>query len=386
MTKTTAYRGARIFDGQNWHDGCALVVTGGKVAAIVGTGDVPADGEVIDLAGGLVAPGFIDLQANGGGGVLFNDTPTVEGIRTMCRAHAKFGTTALLPTVVTDAPEVTRAALDAGVAAASAHVPGFLGLHVEGPHLSLAKKGIHEPSLIRPMEDADFEALSAAAKGMPVLMTTVAPETVPPARITALAAAGVRVSLGHSAASVGEAQAAEQAGATLYTHLFNAMSQISQREPGVVGAALESEAAYCGLIADGVHVDRHCIAIAMRAKRGPGKLFLITDAMSPLGTDMTEFMLNGRRMLRRDGRLTGEDGTLAGADLDMAEAVRFMYCEMGVDLAEVLRMASLYPAEAVGAAERLGHLKDGAVASFVHLSDDLQVEGVWIEGQAAASL
>jgi N-acetylglucosamine-6-phosphate deacetylase len=315
--------------------------------------------------------------------VMFNDRPDAETIRTICRAHAPFGTTALLPTLITDTPEITAQAIAAGAEAARQNIPGFLGLHLEGPHLSISRKGAHDPALIRPMSDADKAALIAARKQMPVLLTTVAPETVPAWRIAALAAAGVVVSLGHSDARSALAATAAEAGASMVTHLFNAMSQIGNREPGLVGAALDTGALSCGLIADGIHVDPATIGIALRAKRRPGRIFLVTDAMATIGTDMTSFTLNGRTIRRENGRLTLEDGTLAGADLDMISAVRFMHRRIGIELGEALRMASLYPAESIGQDARHGRLAPGARADIVHLSDALDVESVWIGGEKA---
>jgi len=381
MNSVLALRGARIFDGEDWHDGKAVLIADGVVESIVAAAAVPAGMETIDLPGGFLAPGFVDLQVNGGGGVMLNDAPSVETIRRICAAHAPFGTTALLATLITDTPETTAATLEAGAAAVREKVPGFLGLHLEGPHLSLSRKGAHDPDLIRPMDKSDLDRLVGAGKSLPVLMTTVAPETVTPQQIAALAGAGTVVSLGHSDAGFATARAAVDAGARQVTHLFNAMSQLQHREPGMVGAALDSAEISAGLIADGFHVDRHAIAIALRAKRGPGRIFLVTDAMATIGTDMTEFTLNGRIIRRAGGRLTLEDGTLAGADLDMISAVRFMHREVGLPLEEALRMASLYPARAVGQEHRLGRIGNGRPASFVHLSDALEVRNVWIEGE-----
>jgi len=381
MTGMSAFSGARIFDGHDWHDGKALLLRDGSVEAVVEENNIPSGFESIRLDGGFLAPGFVDLQVNGGGGVLLNDRPNVEGIRTICGAHAQFGTVALLATLITDTPEITEKAIAAGRAAAVAKVPGFLGLHLEGPHLSLARKGAHDPALIRPMQESDLSRLKKAVADLPVLQTTVAPETVTPQQIAALAGAGIVVSIGHSDSSFEMASAAIAAGARQMTHLFNAMSQLGNRQPGMVGTALESESLYAGLIADGIHVDRHTLAIALRAKRGPGRIFLVTDAMATIGTDMTEFTLNGRTIKRTNGRLTLEDGTLAGADLDMISAVRFIHCEIGLSLDEALRMASLYPAEAVRQDHHLGHLRPGAAASFVHLSDDLAIRSVWIDGK-----
>ena len=377
-----AFTGARIFDGERWLDGHALVVSNGVVEDIVPQNGLSGH-EVVRLGGGILAPGFVDLQVNGGGGLLLNDAPDLGTIRAICAAHAPFGTTGLLPTLITDTPETTAAAIAAGKAAAAAAVPGFLGLHLEGPHLSVARKGAHDAGLIRPLDDRDMAMLAGAARELPTLMLTVAPETVSPEQIAALTRAGVIVSLGHSEASFGQASAAIEAGARQVTHLFNAMSPLAHRDPGLVGAALEHGEVFAGLIADGIHVDRHAIAIALRAKNGPGKIFLVTDAMATIGTEMSEFTLNGRRITRGGGRLTLDDGTLAGADLDMISAVRFMHGQIGIDLGEVLRMASLYPARAIRRERELGTLAQGSAASFVHLTDDLSVAGVWIAGAHA---
>lgn len=381
MSEQIAIRGATIFDGEKWHEGSALIIRDGSVESIIAVDAIPSGMGVVEAKGGLLAPGFVDVQVNGGGGVMFNDHPDAETIRTICRAHAPFGTTALLPTLITDTPEITAQAITAGADAAGEKIAGFLGLHLEGPHLSTTRKGAHDPALIRPMGDADEAALIAARRRVPVLLTTVAPESVLNGRIASLAQAGVIVSLGHSDATYRTAAAAAQAGASMVTHLFNAMSQIGNREPGLVGAALDSGALSCGLIADGIHVDPATIGIALRAKQAPGKIFLVTDAMATIGTDMTSFTLNGRTIQRENGRLTLEDGTLAGADLDMISAVRFIHRTIGLELGEALRMAGLYPAESVGQGGRYGRLAPGARADIVHLSDALDVESVWIGGE-----
>jgi N-acetylglucosamine-6-phosphate deacetylase len=376
-----AITGARIFDGEIWYDEAALVVSADSVESIMPLGWLEDGIDRIDAGGGLVVPGFVDLQVNGGGGMMINDRPHVDTIRTICAAHAPFGTTALLVTLITDTPEASTATVAAGHEAARQRVPGFLGLHLEGPHLAVSRKGAHDPALIRPMSDADEAKLIAARQGLEVLLTTVAPETVGPQRIKALADAGIVVSLGHSDATYRLATAAAEAGASMATHLFNAMSPLGNREPGLVGAAIDTASLNCGLIADGIHVDPATIAIALRGKRGPGKIFLVTDAMATIGTDMTSFPLNGRTIYRKDGRLTLADGTLAGADLDMISAVRFVHRTIGLELDEALRMASLYPALAMGVAERHGRLGQGTAANIVHLTSELDVRSVWIGGE-----
>jgi N-acetylglucosamine-6-phosphate deacetylase len=307
--------------------------------------------------------------------------PTIEGIRTICETFARYGTTGLLPTLITDTPDVTARAVRAGVEAAKQQVPGFLGLHLEGPHLSIGRKGAHDPKLIRPMDDADLQHLLEARAALPNLLTTVAAETVRPEQIAALVKAGIIVSVGHSDAGYVVVKAAAEAGASMITHLFNAQSQIGNREPGVVGAALDIGSLWAGLIADGIHVDAATIGIALRAKRGPARIFLITDAMSLTGSDEQSFTLNGRMIHRANGALRLADGTLAGADLTMIDAVTYMHRTIRLPLEEALRMASLYPAQAMGIADRLGQLQRGAVASMVHVSDDLKVRATWIGGK-----
>ncbi|HTV69715.1 MAG TPA: N-acetylglucosamine-6-phosphate deacetylase [Rhizobiaceae bacterium] len=375
-----ALSGARIFDGHDWHDGKSLVIRDGKVDSITAT--VPAGIEVRKSSGMLV-PGFVDLQVNGGGGLMINDKPDADTIRTICAAHAPFGTTSLLVTLITDTPEQTKKTIAAGAEALRQGVPGFLGLHLEGPHLSVARKGAHDPKLIRPMLDADQAVILEARQKVPALLVTVAPESVAPEQIKALANAGVVVSLGHTDTSYATAITCIESGASMATHLFNAMSQLGNREPGMVGAALDSNI-NAGLIADGIHVDPATIGVALRAKSGPGRIFLVTDAMATIGTDMTSFELNGRTIYRANGSLRLADGTLAGADLDMISAVRFMHREIGLDLGDAIRMASLYPAEAMGVADCVGRLGSGTRADFAQLGDDLDVTGVWIGGQKVA--
>lgn len=378
-----AFTGAPIFDGEHWFRDHALLVDGEDVADVVARADVPIGAHRVHLSGGMLVPGFVDLQVNGGGGVMLNDHRDVDAIATICAAHAKFGTTALLPTLITDKPDMTAQAIEAGADASARHVPGFLGLHLEGPHLSIARKGAHDPKLIRPMDETDLAHLVAARGRMPVLLTTVATESVTPAQIRALSDARVIVSLGHTDTTYSVASTAVDAGATVATHLFNAMSQLTNREPGLVGTVLDDGRLSVGLIADGIHVDPVSIGVALRAKRGPGRIFLVTDAMSTIGTDLKSFTLNGRVIRRENGRLTLEDGTLAGADLDMISAVRFMHKTIGLDLDEALRMASLYPARAARVDARYGRLGSGSRADMVHLTDDLAIGGVWIGGEKA---
>jgi N-acetylglucosamine-6-phosphate deacetylase len=318
-TGATAYVGARIFDGDRWHDDAALIVADGKVGGI---GAVPAGATIVSLDGGTVVPGFIDLQVNGGGGHLIGAGTTTADIAAVCAPHARYGATSILPTLITETDPVIDAVLEAGADAARQSVPGFLGVHLEGPHLSVARKGAHDAHFIRPMTENDLVRYENARQMLPHLLITVAAETVAPEQIARLVAAGIVVSIGHSDASYEAATAAFKAGASMATHLFNAMSQIGNRNPGLVGAALDNVRVTAGLIADGIHVHPAAVRIALAATGHGSRVFLVSDSMSQAGTDIDHFELNGRTIYRRDGGLRLQDGTLAGADLTIDQAVR----------------------------------------------------------------
>ncbi len=376
------FYGARIFDGEGLHDDCALVVEGRSIQALTPVRDRPRGGEQVDLGGGILSPGFIDWQINGGGGVLFNAEPTVDGIAKIAAAHRRAGVTAFLPTVVTDAPHVLEAALTAA-REAQAHVPGALGIHVEGPFIDLRRKGVHPPEFIRPMEEEDGNALIEARAG--VMVITLAPASVPLERIAHLAQAGIVVSLGHSDATAEEAHAVFDAGASAVTHLYNAMSQLASRAPGVVGATLADKRIICGLIADGEHA--HAVAYrAAFAAKGPRGVALVSDAMPPAAGGPDTFELQGRRMTRVGNKLIAQDGTLAGAAITMRDAVDYLVSMLQVPLADALMMATLTPARLMRVDDRIGRLKPGWRADLVHLSDDLRVSEVWTAGQSLSEV
>jgi len=373
------FTGAVLFDGEAFVDGQAVLVENGAIAALIPRGQSVAADTIIELKGGVLAPGFIDAQVNGGGGVLFNETPTAKGVRAIANAHRAFGVTAMLPTLITDTPEKTRAATAAVKDAIAAGCPGCLGIHLEGPFISPARKGAHNGGHIRPMSEADVEFLLGL--DIDTVLVTLAPDIVSPEHIRRLSDAGIIVSLGHSDATYDEVARAVDAGARGVTHLFNAMSPLGHRAPGMVGAALELGDLWCGIIADGHHADAAALRIALRAKQPPGRLFLVSDAMPTVGDAGDVFTLNGRAVTRAGGRLTLADGTLAGSDLDMASAVRFAIRELGVERAEALRMASLYPAMLLRRDDRHGRIRPGYRADFVHLSDDDAVQSVWVAGE-----
>ncbi|MCW6510693.1 N-acetylglucosamine-6-phosphate deacetylase [Hyphomicrobiales bacterium BP6-180914] len=371
--------GARVFTGERFLDGHAVLLDGTRIADVIPATTLPSDMPLEQLDGGLLAPGFLDAQVNGGGGLLFNETRTVAGASAIAEAHRPYGSTGLLPTFITDLPEPRAEAVAAIRASLAADIPGILGIHLEGPFLSKARKGAHDPALIVPMTEDDVDTILEC--GIETVLLTVAAENATPRQIRRLADGGVIVSLGHSDASYETAAAAADAGARGITHLFNAMSQLGHRGPGVVGAALDHGGLWAGIIADGHHVDPAALRIALRGKQGPGRLFLISDAMPPAGVPGDVFYLNGRRVIRRDGKLLLDDGTLAGADLTMDQALRFAVSDLAVPLAEALRMASLYPAEFLRLDRTRGRVAPGFQADLVLLDDALTVRRTWIGGR-----
>ncbi|WP_170582628.1 N-acetylglucosamine-6-phosphate deacetylase [Ruegeria arenilitoris] len=358
----------------------ALLFAEGRIEGVTPVSETPGTARVSRLDGGLLVPGFIDLQVNGGGGAMLNNAPDLETLRTMSVAHARIGATSILPTLITDTPEVTRRAIAATIAAVNEGVPGIVGLHLEGPHLSQARKGAHDAALIRPMAQADLDLLLDTAARLPILKVTVAPESVTDDQIHAMTQAGIVVSLGHTDASFETCQKAAQAGARCVTHLFNAQSQMGNREPGVVGAALALGELSAGLIADGIHVHPVSARNAIRAKTGPGCVFLVSDAMATAGSDIDSFLLNGRQILRDGNRLTLADGTLAGAHLELLDAVRNVVAFAQLPLQAAFDMATRLPADLIGRSD-LGRLAAGARANVLHVSDHGLLQ-VWQEGQA----
>jgi N-acetylglucosamine-6-phosphate deacetylase len=365
-----------VFDGATKHDNAAVIVEGSNIKRVVPQSALPASRAARHLpAGAWLAPGFIDLQVNGGGDVLFNNSPTPETIATIAAAHRKYGTTSFLPTFITDTREKMRAALDA-VQAVAATEPSVLGIHLEGPFLSPEKAGVHDPNLMRVPDEADVEILCGKWRGP--MLVTLAPERVPKGFIAKLTAAGRRVSLGHSMATYEETCSAMAEGLSGFTHLFNAMRPIANREPGPIVAALESPAASYGLIADGWHVSPALLRLALR---GCGHPMLVTDAMPPVGGSKPRFQLYGTEIRVEAGRCLRADGTLAGAALDMATAVRNCVNLLQVSLPEALRFASWNPANFMGFGHMLGRFAPGYRADMVAIDpESLDVLGTWVAG------
>jgi len=375
---TFALTGARVFDGTHILEGRAVVVQNGRILDVPFEKDLGAGVERRPIKG-LLAPGFIDVQVNGGGGVLYNDVRTVEGIRTIAAAHRAYGTTGLLPTFITDSRERMAEAVEAMRQALAARIPGVLGIHVEGPFINPERKGVHNPAYMRSLDDEDIAILTSLREGR--TLVTLAPERNGMDAIGRLASAGVLICAGHTAGDYATIMEACRHGLRGFTHLYNAMPPLAGRDPGPVGAALDSKGTWCGLIVDGHHVSDAALRIAVAA-RGLDGMMLVTDAMSVTGTDLESFELHGRTIYRKDGKLTTADGTLAGSDLDMASAVRNCVNRLGIALPDALRMASLAPATFLRLDNELGRIAPGYRADLVLLDDGLKVQQTWIEGRS----
>ena len=363
---------ARVLAGESLRRDVAVLIDGGRIAALLPEPQARAQAaETVDLEGGILLPGFIDVQVNGGGGVLFNNAPTVEALRSIVAGHRRFGSTGLLPTLISDDVHTMRAAVDA------VGVPGVLGIHLEGPYIAPERKGTHNADTFRVPDAAEIEMATALDNG--VTLITLAPEQVPADTIRAMVARGAKVAAGHTAASYEQARAGLDAGISGFTHLYNAMTPLQGREPGVVGAALEDPHSWCGVIVDGVHVHPASLRVALAAKPR-GKVVLVTDAMPMVGSDDPSFNLYGETIVAKDGVVRNAAGSLAGSALDMASAVRNTVQMLGLPLEEAARMASTYPAQFLGLGDRLGRIAPGYRADLVLLDEALQVRETWIGG------
>ncbi|WP_416306946.1 N-acetylglucosamine-6-phosphate deacetylase [Neptunicella sp. SCSIO 80796] len=368
------YIAETLFDGHDMLSDIALTVDDGKITAITpATNNQP--GIVLP---GLVSAGFIDVQVNGGGGVLFNQSPTVDALKTMVKGHAIYGTTAMLPTLITDQLAVIQQAADAMAEAIRQQTPGIIGIHFEGPHLSEPKRGIHSTDFIRPISDKELAQYCRQDLGK--VIVTVAPENVPADIIADMVKQGVHVCLGHSNATADVVEQALQAGASGFTHLYNAMSPLTSREPGMVGVALNDARSYCGLIVDHHHVHTTSCQLAIKAK-GWQKIMLVTDAMAHVGSDISSLPYLDTEIIRTGDKLSLPNGTLAGSALDMATAVRNTHQDLGISLADSLNMASMTPATYLGMQDSLGKLAVGYAADFVVLDTQQKVKSTWIQGK-----
>jgi N-acetylglucosamine-6-phosphate deacetylase len=375
---TIALTHARVLTPDGWRDDLAVLLDGERIVDLL----PPADPRVRaaqqhDLGGAMLLPGFIDVQVNGGGGVLFNEAPTVDALRRIGAAHRRFGTTGFLPTLISDRVEVMRAALAAVEQAMAEGVPGVLGIHLEGPYLAPARKGVHDAKYFHRPGSDEMALLRAPHRG--VRLITLAPDQVPLADIGALADAGLVVCAGHTAADYATTRAALAAGVRGFTHLFNAMTPFGSREPGVVGAALDDPDSWCGIIVDGHHVHPASLRVAIAAKPR-GKMLLVTDAMPPVGADSPDYVLNGETITAKDGICQTAQGVLAGSALDMASAVRNAVQLLGLPLDEAARMASMYPAEFLGLGESHGRIAPGYRADLVVLDEECRLQQSWIGG------
>lgn len=366
-----------IFDGERLLHNRAVFLSDGRIDRIVDVSELSGEEQVYDLQGGMLVPGFIDLQVNGGGGVLFNGAPSVETLRTIADAHRQYGTTGLLPTLISDSFDVMRLAIDAVRQAIREGVPGVLGLHLEGPFLNPERSGAHDPARFCTLDDEGLALVTSLETGK--TLVTLAPELTTPATIGQLVDQGVIVCAGHSAADYAQTREALDAGVRGFTHLYNAMTPMQSRDPGMVGAALEDEDSWFGIIADGHHSHPASFRAAVAAKRTGGAL-LVTDAMPTVGSPDASFELNGETLVARDGKITNVQGRLAGSDLDMLTAVNNAAEFAGINWLEAVRMATLYPASALGLDRELGAIRPGYRASLAAFTAGRELLATWVDG------
>jgi N-acetylglucosamine-6-phosphate deacetylase len=378
----TALINARVLTSDGWREDVAVIVADGRICDMPASGRIATGCGIRDLRGLTLLPGFIDCQVNGGGGVLFNDRPDVDGIRAIGAAHRKSGTTGFLPTLISDSVDKMRTALAAVATAMADGVPGVLGIHLEGPYLDRERRGVHDARFFHTPGEAELQMVESPTRGVTLL--TVAPECVAPDAISALTEHGVIVALGHSNAEYASVRAALDAGARGFTHLFNAMSPLTGRAPGMVGAALDDPGSWCGIIVDGHHVAPASLRVALQAKPR-GKVFLVTDAMPPVGATDPVFALNGETIVARDGICQNANGTLAGSALSMIDAVRNSIEMLGVPLEEAARMAATYPADFLGLGASHGRIGIGYRADFTVLDAELRVTETWINGVSSGA-
>jgi N-acetylglucosamine-6-phosphate deacetylase len=375
---TVALINGRVLTDEGFLDGRAVLLEGKRILDVVAANDARVgNARTHDLAGGLLLPGFIDSQVNGGGGLLFNDTPDVATIEAIGRAHRRFGTTSFLPTLISDDLSVVAAAIAAVDAAIAAGVPGVEGIHIEGPFISQARKGAHDSAHIRALGKEHVALLSSLRHGR--TLVTLAPERASLDTIARLRDAGVVIAAGHSNASYADIVEALGHGVRGFTHLFNAMSPLQSREPGVVGAALHDQESWCAIIVDGWHVHPVTLQVGLASKRHD-RFMLVTDAMPNVGTELTSFQLQGRHIEVVGGRCVDELGTLSGSALDMASAVRNAIELLGLPVETAIRMASTYPAEFLGLGDQLGRIAPGYRANLVLADAALRVRDTWIDG------
>ncbi|MGD8121982.1 N-acetylglucosamine-6-phosphate deacetylase [Vibrio sp. TRT 2004] len=372
-----ALTNCKIYTGSDVLVDHAVIINNDVIDSVCPVSELPQGIETRDLNGANVSPGFIDLQLNGCGGVMLNDEITAETMQIMHQANLKSGCTSFLPTLITSSDEDMRQAVAAAREYHAKYQNQSLGLHLEGPYLNVMKKGIHSVDYIRPSDNnmIDFMCDNADV----IAKVTLAPEHNDLAHIERLKQAGIVVSIGHTNATYAEARRGFEAGITFATHLFNAMTPMVGREPGVVGAIYDTPDVYAGIIADGFHVDYANIRIAHKIKGE--KLVLVTDATAPAGADMDYFIFVGKKVYYRDGKCVDENGTLGGSALTMIEAVQNTVEHVGIALDEALRMATLYPAKAIGMADKLGLVKKGMIANLTVFDRDFNVQATVVNGQ-----
>jgi len=381
-TGAYAITASQVFDGSTWKFQHGVVIDNDTIVGVEPLDELGSEIPITDYGDGVIAPGFIDLQVNGGGGVLFNNEPTVSSLQTMITAHRATGTTAMMPTLISDEQSVYPAGISAVNQIMGSGNPSVLGLHIEGPFLSQKKRGTHQQTMVRQITGDDIRWLTSSAASLPLILT-LAPEHCSAGQIKQLTNAGVMVCAGHSNATAQQTKAALSEGLRGFTHLFNAMNPLTARDPGVLGVALNDRESWAGIIADGHHVDPVNLSLAHRTK-APGKLCLVTDAMATVGAVKKSFSLYNETITEDNGVLINAEGNLAGSAIGMIQAVAVAHHSAGIELGECLNMASSYPAAFLNRHKELGQLSAGFRADIVHFDDNFKVHNTWVAGSHIA--
>ena len=369
--------GAQLFSGKEFFDNRALLIDGENIIDIINEHDIPKNFEIQKLNGGILSPGFIDLQVNGGGGKLFNNSPDKESLNTIIEAHQHFGTTSIMPTVISDSLNVLKRCTTT-ISEEIENNKSLLGVHIEGPFFNVKYRGVHQKQYINTI-NSDYLNLFENLKDFPVMLT-LAPECISTKQLKHLKSLGFKILAGHTDASYDQLEEAIKYGLDGFTHLFNAMGQISAREPGVVGSALTFDNAAASVIVDLHHV--HPSLIQMAYKQKPqGKLFFVSDSMATIHHGEPSFELYDEIVSESKGRIINSEGKLAGSSITQIDAIKNAYQSCNIPLNEALAMASRYPAEYLGVANYLGSLKSGYRADLTHFDLDFQVQNVWVAGK-----
>jgi len=372
-----AITGSKLFNGIDFIEHKALLIEDQHIAGIVNKDAIPTDFQVKKLEGGILSPGFIDLQVNGGGGKLFNNSPDKESLNTIISAHQYFGTTSIMPTVISDSLNILQKCTDT-ISNEIDNNHSLLGIHIEGPFFNVKYRGVHQKQYINTI-NASYLNLFETLDKFPVMLT-LAPECISIKQLKHLNSLGFKILAGHTDANYDQLEEAVKYGLDGFTHLFNAMGQISAREPGVVGSAFDFDETSASIIVDLHHVHPSLINLSFKQKP-KGKLFFVSDSMATINHGEPSFELYDEVVSESNGRIINSEGKLAGSSITQIDAIKNAYQKCSIPLESAISMATLYPAEYLGVSDYIGQLKKGYRADLAHFNSNFHVQNVWLAGK-----